>query len=220
MKLKTLLEYLLHESVIVEYIEEIADYPKGFDIRQLKALPSLAAKKKYLSQYLPKLGEGSSRIVFKADENHALKVARNEKGIQQNSLEMKVSYEAKKKKFSDLVANVIDGDPEGALWLEAELARKVKAEDWKKTLGIGWNRMQGLILYPPSIDDTKAYSERYSEQAVKFAKRVAAFANAYNMPKGDLLRPSSWGVVNRKGKDYIVLIDYGLDWNIYNTHYN
>lgn len=36
---------------------------------------------------------------------------------------------------------------------------------------------------------------------------------------GDLLRPSSWGVVNRNGEEIIVLVDYGLTDETYKNFY-
>ena len=36
---------------------------------------------------------------------------------------------------------------------------------------------------------------------------------------GDLKRPSSWGVVKRNGADEIVLIDFGLDDEVYDNFY-
>jgi hypothetical protein len=41
----------------------------------------------------------------------------------------------------------------------------------------------------------------------------------YNMPIGDIKRPSSWGIVNRNGKKTPVLIDFGLTQDILNQYY-
>ena len=36
---------------------------------------------------------------------------------------------------------------------------------------------------------------------------------------GDLLRPSTWGVVKRNGEEIIVLVDYGLTDETYKNFY-
>ena len=39
------------------------------------------------------------------------------------------------------------------------------------------------------------------------------------MPIGDLCKLDSYGIVNRNGKQYIVLIDYGLTNKIFDDYY-
>ena len=41
----------------------------------------------------------------------------------------------------------------------------------------------------------------------------------YDIPVGDLLKISSYGVVKRDGQDAIVLIDYGLNNEVYDSYY-
>jgi len=41
----------------------------------------------------------------------------------------------------------------------------------------------------------------------------------YQLPSGDLTRISSYGMVKRNGTPQIVLIDSGLNDDIYNTYY-
>jgi hypothetical protein len=41
----------------------------------------------------------------------------------------------------------------------------------------------------------------------------------YEIPVGDLIRTSSYGLVKRNGQDTIVLIDYGLNQENYDSYY-
>lgn len=41
----------------------------------------------------------------------------------------------------------------------------------------------------------------------------------YDLSFGDFKKISSFGLVNRNGENKIVLIDYGLTDEVYNTHY-
>jgi hypothetical protein len=94
MKLQSLLSYLLKENTggLYEDVLEIANYPEGFDINQFKDLTSFAAKARYLRSHgLDKLGAGSSRAAFIADNDTVIKVAKNKKGLAQNRVEATIS---------------------------------------------------------------------------------------------------------------------------------
>jgi hypothetical protein len=53
-----------------------------------------------------------------------------------------------------------------------------------------------------------------------FAVDVLDFINNYSLSAGDLSRPSSYGEVLRNGQPTIVITDYGLNDEVYNTYYN
>ena len=40
-----------------------------------------------------------------------------------------------------------------------------------------------------------------------------------DMTHGDITRISSWGVVNRDGKEKLVLVDFGLNKQVWNNYY-
>lgn len=67
-----------------------------------------------------------------------------------------------------------------------------------------------------SMDDK--IREYYNEN--EFASDIVDFMIAYDMPAGDLGRLSSYGEVNRQGHPTVVVTDYGLDQEVYNTHYD
>ena len=45
------------------------------------------------------------------------------------------------------------------------------------------------------------------------------YAQNYGIPPGDLTKTNSYGYIKRNGNDDIVLIDYGLDADVFSTHY-
>ena len=53
-----------------------------------------------------------------------------------------------------------------------------------------------------------------------FSSLLADFMIATQSPSGDLIKYSSYGVVNRNGEDQIVLIDFGLTKDVYATYYS
>ena len=54
-----------------------AIYPTGWDFEEFKNLPSFAARVKYVTRNLGKLGAGSSRLVFDIDPQTVFKLAKN-----------------------------------------------------------------------------------------------------------------------------------------------
>jgi hypothetical protein len=123
MKLQSLLSYLLTENIggLYEDVLEIANYPEGFDINQFKDLPSFAAKARYLKSHgLDKLGAGSSRAAFIADDTTVIKVAKNKKGLAQNRVEAELSANVSQ---DAPIAKVKDSDPDN-IWIEIRKSKK------------------------------------------------------------------------------------------------
>ena len=53
----------------------------------------------------------------------------------------------------------------------------------------------------------------------EFCKEIEQYVGNYDIPTGDLTRIGHYGMVNRNGKPNIVLIDYGLNRDIYYQFY-
>jgi len=111
-------------KIIRENLEEILneDYPSSFDMEEFKKLTSFAARIRYCEEHLQRISSGSSRIVYKIDDEKVLKLAKNKKGLAQNEIEVMYgqSYD-----LESTVAHVFEHD-ENYLWVEMELARKVR----------------------------------------------------------------------------------------------
>jgi hypothetical protein len=97
-------------------------YPESFNMESFKQLKTFAERIRYCEEHLSKIGAGSSRIVYKIDDEKVLKLAKNNKGIAQNEAEydiFKTAYYA-----DNLAAEVFDVD-DHYLWIEMELAEKM-----------------------------------------------------------------------------------------------
>lgn len=53
----------------------------------------------------------------------------------------------------------------------------------------------------------------------EYVYEMLSFLGNYEPPVGDLCRLSTYGVVNRNGKNMIVMIDYGLTNDVYDSYY-
>jgi hypothetical protein len=54
----------------------------------------------------------------------------------------------------------------------------------------------------------------------EFVYAMFNFLGNYGVPAGDLKRANSYGVVKRDGGDAIVMIDYGLTSDVYDSYYS
>lgn len=192
----------------------LSDYPEGFKLEELKGLKPTQAIK-YAQQHLQKLGKGSARVAFVVDAHKALKVALNDKGLAQNSVEADVAN------LYDCVTKVFDADHDAYTWIEVERARKAVAGDFKRLAHMGWDLFTASLRY--------LYGERsglhYWGKPVGFdtenelLNSVTDMMVNYSMPVGDLTRKSSWGVVSRSDGEHLVLVDFGLTKDVFKQHY-
>ena len=53
-----------------------------------------------------------------------------------------------------------------------------------------------------------------------FCYEIFDFIGNYGLPVGDLLRLSSYGVVERDGSENVVIIDYGLTQEVSTNYYS
>lgn len=200
------------------------DYPASFDMEHFKTLTSFNARIKYCEEHLQRLSSGSSRIVYKIDDEKVLKLAKNKAGLAQNELEFE---SAKYQDLSDIVANVFDHD-ENYLWIEMELAKRLKKSDFKKISGFDFGDFSAAIFNHAidssvlrgtgKMDISKDIVELMWED--EFVYSIFNYIPDYNVPPGDLMKTSSYGVVKRDGKDEVVLIDYGFNENIHANYYS
>ena len=199
----------------------IHEYPENFDINQFKELSSYRKKLQYAKEQLGKpIGSGSSRSVYRVDETKVLKLAKNKKGIAQNRVEIEWGRD---RYFGDLLANVFEYDEENSFWVEMELAVKAKKSDFKNLWGVDFTNMGLYLKNWHSINNggREAFRVEDEESFIESTEvqKTVEFMHSTDAPAGDFGRISSWGVVERNGENDLVLIDFGLTGEVYNSYY-
>ena len=181
---------------------------------------------KYAKTYLGNpIGSGSSRVVYRVDETKVLKLAKNVKGVAQNNAETDWYNDSY---FSGILANVIDFDEDNHYWVEMELARKVKKSDFKRLWNINHNDMYYYLHNKYAENNPYKRMMKYGmddkirEQLDESDEinNLVDFMFQTDSPPGDLLKPNSWGLVVREGYEFLVLVDFGLTSEIYNSYYS
>lgn len=229
LSMKSFIKNMIREGLIGE------DYPMSFSMDKFKSLNTFKQRISYCQKNLKNyIGEGSARMVFMIDDTKVLKLAMNEKGLAQNKSELELS---RNPKYKDIVALTIDSDPKN-LWIEMELARKANNNDFVSILGFDITSLLTYIKYVDmkvNIGDEKKAMFYYNLLNQEndngpsfdidffnnnlFAKELAAFMIDTKTPSHEITKANSYGVVNRNGKDSIVLVDYGLVGDVYTNHY-
>jgi len=213
----------LHETYYLSEDDELDPKVSGFDFQKFKSIKSFKERLAYANQHLGKVGTGSSRVVKNLGDGTVLKIAKNEKGIAQNRTEAEIHAISK---GSGLIANIIDSDPDD-IWIRMELAEKFNSAAFKKYTGFSWENFTQAVL-KHSVDrkirargtEPSPVPELYQKIIDSdFFQDLAGVMDDWNMPTGDVVRKSSWGLVKRNGSLIPVLIDYGLTKDVYDTYY-
>jgi hypothetical protein len=227
MKLNEALKSALLTYEAFDIIESIIDedYPTSFNIEEFKTLKSFNARIKYCQENLKRIASGSSRIVYMIDDEKVLKLAKNNKGIAQNEVE--ISY-GNDYTLDGIVAEVYESD-ENALWLEMQLAKKITPISFKQITGWNFNDYANII-YNYGIESgnagryasKKSVPDELTEKAWEddFTRGIFDYIGNYGVPAGDLTRLSTYGIVSENGTDSVVIIDYGLTHDVYKSFYS
>jgi len=209
-----------------EQLVEMA-YPQSFSFEEFDSVSSYTGKIKYATQHLQRISSGSSRVIFKIDDEKVLKVAKNIKGLAQNNIEQDYMIQ---EWYSDIVAKVFSvGDTvkdEGPFYLEMELAKRISLKRFQQILGFSlqdlelYLRRQAFLHkksnYNVSVTPEFMSNMEQSEFVTALWDMIQNFAMTF---PGDFTKNNSYGEVLRDGKPQVVLIDFGLSDQVWLDYY-
>jgi len=235
-KLKTLIdevinenqELISHEGDLFEgFNEEVLqeDYPQGFSLDDFKKINGYAGKVRYAGQHLGKpIGQGSSRVVYRVDNTKVRKLAKNKKGLGQNEIE--ATWGRNNRYFNDIIAEVFDADYDKFVWVEMELATRATKPDFKRLWGVDFKY---LDMYLTNRDEEGHNRHIFYnlEQDVKdefdeneYVGELVEFMFDFKGMASDLGKLSSYGIVHRPMGEYLVVIDYGFNNDVWKSYYS
>jgi hypothetical protein len=208
-----------YKSFYSDVVKE--DYPATWNKDEFEKITSYSTKLKYANEHLTKLATGSGRAVFKIDEQKVLKIAKNKKGLAQNSVEADGYIQN-----FDVVARTYDTGDDihdiGPFWVEMELAKKIGKPRFKQLTGVPIENVHAyLVKYMgkgqrwPAISDEEAKKLDNNE----FIMEMMDLVGNYDMAVGDFGRTSTYGEVVRDGKSRVVLVDFGLTNTVWDDYY-
>lgn len=174
----------------------------GFFIEELEELSGLT---------IDRINSGSSRAVFAINDNVVLKIATSKTGIDQNKVEYK-TYE--KVETCSMITRIFYYNTDFKWLISERTIRQVKDSDFGVYGADSLNLLVAAAERPKDADrliDTK--------KDPKSLKDLQDLISKFGLLAGDLL-PNNWGIVERKGQEYPVVLDYGLDQAVWYKHYN
>jgi hypothetical protein len=208
LKLMDIYSYVMDEFVVDPSLNP------DFNMEEFKSLKTFKQRVEYCNKSLNRLSSGSSRVVYRLDSNKVLKLAKNNRGIEQNSSE---GDHMSDKYYEGIVTKVYEIDDNDE-WVVSELAGKMTPNLFKELTGISLSKLDWYlqIKWGESEHTRERHylvymtpEELQQINESNLVKHLVSLMKDHNLLPGDLGRISSWGVVNREGKKRAVLVDYG-----------
>jgi hypothetical protein len=207
--------------------DNVRDFMKGVG-KELSEATSYAQMKRIMDgSGMEYLGSGSARIVYKLDDDHVVKVAKNQFGLHQNATETDFYIQ---QEFEDFLTKTKDFDDENYRFTVAEYATKLKSDkdlftkleefhgiekdDFKDFV----NGIHKSIMY----NDKQGYAtvdrvlEKYEDN--ELLQDMHRLCLETDILPGDFERHSSWGIVNNDGEQKLAIKDYGLTKENFNMY--
>lgn len=212
-------EKCLHKFFLKEAMGDM------FSFDELKKINSFKGKYNYCKKTLgPTQGRGSSRVCFQLSDNKILKLALNQKGLAQNATELDWGLQS-----YDVVPEIYpESDTDNYTFICSEYVLPAKESDFEHVFGFDFHTFckcitafyncytpHATVAISPMDDDSLSTLLDENEDLNSFYY----YMTDYQPPLGDMLSLSSYGMTNRSGVPQIVLLDSGLNYDVFNKFY-
>jgi hypothetical protein len=222
----------MKQEVDEQVIDEMP-LPADWDTSQMRqGATTFKSRLAYALERAKKLGTGSSRVATVIEYQGrptVLKIAKNQKGLAQNSVEADILSDGYASQLGILIP-IIDYDEQNRepSWVHTEMA--TKANEGKLCSLMKCNSLSGLVYfaeviagrYPRTtaqkvIDDmiNDGKSEEDIEIMTDYANKLADLKNSFDVELGDFARAANWGIYQGKP----VIVDVGFNSNVLNQYY-
>jgi hypothetical protein len=185
----------------------------------------------YALERAKKLGTGSSRVATVIEYEGrptVLKIAKNAKGLAQNSVEADILSDGYASQLGILIP-IIDYDEQNRepSWVHTEMAQK--ATEKQLCALMGCKSLSHLVALANGIAGKKGqtyqanieylrrdgYTQEHLDLMTDYANTLADLANSFDIELGDLTRKANWGLYQGKP----VIIDVGFNSNVLQQYY-
>ena len=182
---------------------------KSYFLKEISKLDTYKARIELAEKNFKHLSSGSSRIVYLTDDNTVIKLAKNDKGIDQNKAESSIVTK------SPLINNIIKCDKDN-IWIEVDYLKKITATEFEDMTSINFKDFDEVLSYEFKTGKKPKKPKNFEEITENiFYKKVKDICKKFNLAHGDVGRISSWGTKNKLP----VLIDTGLTNEVHKKHY-
>jgi hypothetical protein len=225
----------LEETDVNEEVLDEMPLPADWDPQQMRQQgTTFKSRLAYALERAKKLGTGSSRVATIIDYEGrptVLKIAKNQKGLAQNSVEASILDDGYASQMGILIP-LIDYDTQNRdpSWIHTELAQKANEKqlcslmkcqslyDLIKAAHAQLNEFSNSRAILNDILDKNSHfgsSEQDNDTFLEYVNRLAELKSSFDIELADFYRPVNWGLY--KGKP--VIIDVGFNSNVMNQYY-
>jgi hypothetical protein len=162
-------------------------------------------------KHFEKLGEGSSRTIFRMNEKLVLKIAHNDRGIVQNEAEMKPAMQR------PCTNHVLAADSQGK-WVIVRFTENITKEQFKKLVGVSFDSFMNGLFYVFN-NESRDFNEPKNYEEIKKNGLFVAIRELIaecDLQIGDIDKADSWGELDGR----VVLRDFGLTREVYDEYYD
>lgn len=211
-----------------------APLPSNWDTGQYEPGTTFKQRLNYALERAKKIGTGSSRVAMIIEYEGrptVLKIAKNKKGLAQNSVEADILSDGYASQLGILIP-IIDYDTRNRepTWIHTELAQKASEQQLCKL--IGCDNLSQLVNMADSLTGKKqwnvgkyqdyikmfqnrGYSDDQIENIENIVNSLVDLSNSYDVELVDFTRKANWGIY--KGEP--VIIDVGFNSNVLQQYY-
>ena len=227
--------YLTNPAAYDMVGEEILDempLPTNWDPAAMGQGTSFKSRLAYALERAKKLGTGSSRVAMTIEYEGrptVLKVAKNGKGLAQNSVEADILGDGYASQLGILIP-IIDYDEQNREphWIHTELAQKANEQQLCHLMKC--DSLSQLIRFADTIAGkyrgqtaqnvisdlvNNGKSKQDIETLTEYANVLADLANSFEVELADFRTARNWGIFNGKP----VVIDVGFNTSVMNQYY-
>lgn len=207
--------------------------PADWDPAQYKPGTTFKSRLAYALERAKKLGTGSSRVATTIEYQGrptVLKIAKNQKGIAQNSAEASILEDGYASQLGILIP-LIDYDTQNRqpTWIHTELAQKATEKQLANLMGVDTlndlvqlaNTIAGkskLLTYQSIVSymRKRGKTDQQIETANEYANKLVDLDNSFDVELNDLNRKANWGLYQGKP----VIVDIGATNQIISQFYD
>jgi hypothetical protein len=180
-------------------------------LKELSDIKEFDDRIKFAKKRWKLLGAGSSRTAFQINKKLIIKIAHNEKGVEQNKNEMNPKAQV------SCTNKVVMADAEGK-WVIMRNTDPLSVEEFKKIVGVGFKQFMNAIFYKfnnesRNWDEPRDYTEIEKN---KLFIEVAELIFNNDLQIGDLDKKNAWRLLDGRP----VIVDWGLTRSTFDTFYD
>lgn len=225
--------YNLSNIPLIHDIIDEAPLPSGWNPEQYRPGTTFKQRLAYTLERAKKIGTGSSRVATTIEYQGrptVLKIAKNQKGLAQNSVEASILEDGYASQLGILIP-LIDYDEQNRepTWIHTEMAQKATEKQLCSLMKC--DSLNQLVNYAEAITGRKKFlgtaqsyaehmrnkgkTEEDIETMSDYANKLAELNSSFDVVLGDFRRAANWGIFNGNP----VIIDAGFSSDIYQQYY-